>query len=382
MKIAAFNIENLFDRAKVFNSDDQGTSDAVLDAHAGLNKLFQEEIYTDQIKQEMLVHIEALGLLRSDEGPYARLRKIRGQLILRPRRSSGREPYIKASGRDKWIGWCELKTEAVDEIAIEMTARMINDLEADVLAVVEAESRPVFNMFFDLYSRKMTFTKPFKHVMIIDGNDTRGIDVGVASVNGYPIGEIRSHVDDLNENGKEIFSRDAPEYTIVTPNDNRVIVIPNHFKSKFGGNDPDGQRRRKRQADEVLNIYHRLISEGEQNVVILGDLNDTPDSDELSNLLNSSDLRDVSDHPNFTDFEFNVDNGNRGIGTYGTGNDVNKIDYLLLSPALFEKVTLGGIFRKGIWPGSRPQRWDVYPELQSKEQAASDHHAIWAEIDI
>lgn len=382
MKIAAFNIENLFDRAKVFNTGNQGTSDEVLDAHASLNKLFEEEVYTEQIQQEMLENIETLGLLRSDEGPYVRLRKIRGQLISRPKRSSGRAPYIKAKGRENWIGWCELKTEAVDEIAIELTARMINDLEADVLAVVEAESRPVFNMFFDLYGRKMTFTKPFKHVMIIDGNDERGIDVGIASVESFPIGEIRSHVDDLDEEEKKIFSRDAPEYTITTPNGNRVIVIPNHFKSKYGGNDPAGQRRRKRQADEVLNIYNRLVAEGEENIVVLGDLNDTPDSDELSNLLNRSDLQEVTDHPNFTEFEFRANNGNRGIGTHSTGNDKNKIDYLLLSPALFQKVQLGGIFRKGIWPGSRPPRWDVYPELTSKEKAASDHHAIWAEIDI
>ncbi|MEP2184291.1 MAG: endonuclease/exonuclease/phosphatase family protein, partial [Roseibium sp.] len=125
-----------------------------------------------------------------------------------------------------------------------------------------------------------------------------------------------------------------------------------------------------------------LIADGFENVVVLGDLNDTPDSPELAPLLADTDLKDVCEHPNFTEFEFNVDNGNKGIGTHGLGNDDDKIDYLLLSPALFDKVTLGGLERRGVWPGSRPPRWEIYPELEKKHHAASDHHAIWAEIDI
>ena len=116
-------------------------------------------------------------------------------------------------------------------------------------------------------------------------------------------------------------------------------------------------------------------------MVVLGDLNDTPDSGALRPLLEETDLKDVSTHPTFTDFEFApASPTNRGIGTFGLGNDSDKIDYLLLSPALFERVTLGGIFRKGAWPGVQPPRWDVYPQLTRRTHVASDHHVIWAEI--
>ncbi len=64
------------------------------------------------------------------------------------------------------------------------------------------------------------------------------------------------------------------------------------------------------------------------------------------------------------------------------GNDNQKIDYLLLSPACFERVRAGGLFRMGAWPGSRPPRWPVYPELTAEIHAASDHHVIWADIDV
>jgi exonuclease III len=60
----------------------------------------------------------------------------------------------------------------------------------------------------------------------------------------------------------------------------------------------------------------------------------------------------------------------------------NKIDYVLLSPALFAQTVRGGIFRKGMWPGVRPPRWPSYPEITKEAEAASDHGAIWADIDL
>lgn len=384
MKIAAYNVENLFDRAKAFNSDDPNAHQQVLDDHAELNKLFEKEIYSTTDKSRMMVLIERLGMLHRDEGTertFTRIRKIRGQLIRRPRDSTlPRE--IVADGRGDWVGWCELKTETVDEIAMLLTARVIADVGADVLAVVEAESRPVLKAFQEFMAEKLVLPETYRHLMIIDGNDTRGIDVGLATRDGFPIGHVRSHVDDLKSDGFPVFSRDSPEYEVTTPSGAKVIVLPNHFKSKYGGNDPISKAKRLAQSTAVAGFYNRLRGEGIDNIVILGDLNDTPDSDELAPLLQQTNLSDVSDHPNFTGFEFNVQNGHRGIGTHELGNDSSKIDYLLLSPALFARVTGGGIFRKGAWPGSQPRRWETYPELTRKHHAASDHHLIWAEIDI
>jgi len=380
MRIAAFNVENLFDRAKVFNDEDPEAHRDVLDAHAELNKLFEKPVYSDADRARMLTLITQLGMLRSDEGKFTRIRKIRGQLISRPR--PPRQPYIVADGRDDWVGWCELRMGPVDEAAMLNTARMIGDVGADVLALVEIESRPVLLAFQDFMREKGVLPVPYRHMMIIDGNDGRGIDVGLATHEGYPIGEMRSHVDDLKPDGAPIFSRDCPEYEIITPSGAQIMVLPNHFKSKYGGNDPASKAKRLAQSLAVAAYYNRLIAEGFENIVVLGDLNDTPDSAELDPLLNGTALRDVSAHPNFTEFEFNAGNGDRGTGTHGLGNDDDKIDYLLLSPALFDRVTKGGIYRKGIWPGSRPARWTTYPDFTKKHQAASDHHLIWADIDI
>lgn len=380
MRIAAYNVENLFDRAKVFNDEDPAAHREVLDAHAELNKLFELDFYPDPVKERMLELLEALGMLRDDEGPFTRLRKIRGQLISRPRKP--KKPFIKADGRADWVGWVELRTEAVDEIAMMNTARVIRDMGADVLAIVEAESRPVLKKFHEMMLEKFALVEGYRHLMIIDGNDDRGIDVGLATRTGFPIGTVRSHVDDLKPDGFPVFSRDCPEYEVTAPSGARVMVLPNHFKSKFGGNNAPSRAKRRAQAEAVARHYARLRDEGVENIVVLGDLNDGPDSDELAPLLGDTDLKDASTHPAFTEVEFRANNGQRGLGTHQLGNDDDKLDYLLLSPALFARMTKGGIFRKGAWPGSRPPRWDVYPELRKPHHAASDHHAIWADLDI
>ena len=380
MRIAAYNVENLFDRAKVFN-DDSDIHREVLDAHAEINTLFEKTVYSDSDKARMLVLLEQLGMLNDNEGPFVILRKIRGRLITRPRDAS-KPRAIVANGREDWIGWVELKTETVDAIAMLLTARVMFDVGADVLALIEAESRPVLKTFQEIMAKKLDLAETYAHVMLIDGNDMRGIDVGLATRAGFPIGRVRSHADDLKPDGHPIFSRDCPEYEVTTPSGQSVMVLANHFKSKFGGNNPASKAKRQAQSQAVAAYYARLKDEGVENIVVLGDLNDTPESDELAPLVVDTDLRDVSDHPAFTDVEFNVDNGNRGIGTYGLGNDGDKIDYLMVSPALWDKITGGGIFRKGAWPGSRPARWEVYPELIKKHHAASDHHLIWVDIDL
>ncbi len=385
MKIAAFNVENLFDRAKAFNEEDDSKAQRVIRAVAELNCLFEIAVYSDAAKERMLELVAALELNRFNEGPLALVRRIRGRIFRRPQ-SGGIE--VVAIGRGSWIGWAELKTAPVDEVAVMNTGRVIRDVDADILAVVEAENRVALKQFsefvFDRVKDEVAHViRPYTQIMLIDGNDDRGIDVGLMTKEGFDIGLMQSHIHDLKPDGNPIFSRDSPEYAVTTPSGELIWVIPNHFKSKFGGNDAASIAKRKAQATRVAEIYKRLRGDDHDNIVILGDLNDTPDSGPLQPLLAQTDLRDVSEHDLFDTGEFKGREGTeeRGIGTFGLGNDADKIDYLLLSPALFERVTAAGLFRKGAWPGSRPPRWTVYEELKEKVHIASDHHVIWAEID-
>lgn len=175
MRIASYNVENLFARAKALNQDTWADGRPILAAHAELNTLLQNETYDEPAKKRILELLDALGLTKGDESEFVRLRKIRGRLLKRPKTGP---VEVVATGRPSWIGWIELKTERVDELAMKHTAMVIRDVDADVLGVVEADSRPVLKLFSGTLLQMLEAT-PYEQVMLVDGNDDRGIDVGI-----------------------------------------------------------------------------------------------------------------------------------------------------------------------------------------------------------
>jgi predicted extracellular nuclease len=151
-------------------------------------------------------------------------------------------------------------------------------------------------------------------------------------------------------------------------------VLVNHFKSKGYGSQEASNARRWLQAETVRTIYERLKLEGATMVAVIGDLNDTPTSEPLAPLFRDTDLKDVTTHPRFTS------DGRPGTFQNGTASD--QIDHILLSPALYERVSQGGIWRRGVWGGRNGKLWEVYPEMTSSYHAASDHAVVWCDVEV
>jgi endonuclease/exonuclease/phosphatase family metal-dependent hydrolase len=370
MRIATYNVENLFTRAKALNLDSWTEGRPILENYAELNKLFEEPVYSPDIKARILALLKGFGLEKVNEGKFVFLRVNRGDLVKRSRFTG---TSIVASGRGDWTGWLELKTEIINETATRNTAQVIRDIDPDVLGVVECEGRNALLQFSNTLLPAVGAT-PFDTAMLIDGNDERGIDVGLMAKRGYVINWMKSHVDDTEEGSRHhIFSRDCPEYGIFTPAGNMVWVLVNHFKSKGYGGQDASDRKRTIQARQVRQIIARLATEGAALIAVMGDLNDTPDSDSLAPLLQDSGFRDVSEHSAYqTDGH---------PGTYQRGGAKDKIDYILLSPALYERVQQGGIWRKGVWGPNKHPSWEIYPEMTTSYHAASDHAALWVDVD-
>jgi endonuclease/exonuclease/phosphatase family metal-dependent hydrolase len=369
VRIAGYNVENLFDRVRALDQRTWSAGRPVLEAYHRLTVLLEEGEYTPDIRTDIVRQLRRLDLVRGDVARFARLRQNRGRLVRRPR-TGGVE--IVAGGRGDWIGWVELTTDRVDELAMLNTARVMEDVAADILGVVEAESRTALKRFTD--AALLTGERPsYPQVMVVEGNDERGIQVGVLATEEYPLVAQRSHVDDTDAGGR-IFSRDCPEYHFGTPTGGRLVVLVNHFKSKGYGGKLVSDAIRRRQAARVAAIYRELLAAGIPDVVVLGDLNDTPDSEPLAPLLRDTDLRDISTHPSF-------DDGGRP-GTYGYCTARNKLDYVLLSPSLLARVTGGGIWRTGVWGGRRGTLWPIYDTMTRPVHAGSDHAAIYADVDL
>lgn len=375
MRLATFNVQNLFRRHPALDdgsrADDQSTAEQIQE----LNKLFEREAYSEDDKGKMLVLLSALDLLgRHSSGRTCRLRVNRGKLVDKHR--------IIANGRDDWVGWVEQKLTLVEQLPIRMTARVIHELQADILAVQEVENRNALREFNASYlrldnksgqatHRTKNSSPRFDQIMVIDGNDERGINVGLMARPGYTMSYVRSHahMGHLSGGGGQVFSRDCAEYLIITPEKQQVWILNNHFKSKRGG----GDAKRHEQAMAVRSIYERLKA-NRAHIAIVGDLNDLPGSTALAPLLGDGcDLKSAYDHKKFT---------KNGPGTFGDCTDKEQFDYILLSPALFDKVQAGGINRNGLWGGKSPGSWPRFEEITSKAQSASDHAALWVDLDL
>lgn len=369
MRLAAFNVENLFQRAKVMNQSSWQDGKEILKAFARFNTIILRAQYNAATKNELLKLLEELGLSKNDENQFVILRQNKERLVARPK---NKPAQIIANGRQDWVGWLELKNESVDEIATRMTARVIRDVAADVLGVVEADDRISLSRFNDQLLKPIS--APYDSIMLIDGNDERGIDVGLMTRSGTRIESMISHVDDVLD-GRRVFSRDCPEYTVRTQDGAKLIVMVNHLKSKGYGSTTENDSRRRAQAQRIRQIYDQRRAAGDELIAVIGDFNDTPDSDPMVPLLKSgSDLTDIFDHANF------VSDGRPG--THGNGAKGAKLDYLLLSPALAGRLGRAGVERRGVWGGKNGDLFPHYPEITAPVHAASDHAALWADIDV
>jgi endonuclease/exonuclease/phosphatase family metal-dependent hydrolase len=381
VRIASFNVENLFERPKAFKATDLNVGKPALDAYHDVNALIKKAVYsaTDRAKiRDLLVELDIYainihGAIRRKETlspKWAWLRKNRGTFDREPQDPT-QSVEIIANGRGSWIGWIELATEPTNEIGTRMTARVIQEVGADILGIVEAEDRPSLVRF-----NNELLGGQYSHAMLVDGNDERGIDVGILTRDGFKIESICSNVDAKDAIGT-VFSRDCPQYNVRTPSGATVHVLVNHFKSQSGG----GGDKRKRQAAEVRRIVDGLVQQGE-HVVVLGDLNEGPTAGgtQAPNLVslydNNSSLVDCYSLPGF-------DVGNRP-GSFDSCGLSNRLDYIFISKSLQPSFTGGALFRKGLWGGrvTRPTNWDTYPEMTTSVEQASDHAAAFIDLDI
>lgn len=231
----------------------------ILAAYEEVNALFEKQNYDAADRQRMeqllvildIYSVNQHGAVRrklTSSPRWAWLRKNRGGFDRQPEDPT-QDIEITASGRDSWIGWVELAKEATDETSTRMTAQVMMDVDAEIIAVIEAEDRPSLLRF-----NQELMNGKYGHVMLIDGNDERGIDVGIMTKSGFPVRNIRSNVDAEDALGI-VFSRDCPEYEVTTTNGTSLYLLIKRFKSQSGG----GGAKRRRQAVEVRQIVDGLV---------------------------------------------------------------------------------------------------------------------------
>lgn len=372
-RVASFNVENLFARPKVFNFQDKSVGDTILKRIGDFRKILKKTNYTDADKARLVKEFtEDSASSDPEKKPlkdYIVIREDRGSKLWKTtnRKITG----VKASGSRDLDLTIEFKKAKYSETARENTAKVIKSAKADIACIVEADSRETLRRFdTDMLGSK------YRYEMLIDGNDNRGIDVGLYS--RFPIGGIWTHIFDGSGNSRT-FSRDCPEYEILLPNGQSLYLLCNHLKSKGYDYNGNADNRRQRQATAIADILKGYDLETDL-VVVAGDMNDTPDSLPLKPLMDVDNLFDV------LELQFGNDKGKRWTYHY---TSFEQIDFVLVSKPLKEAFLKAGVERRGIAKLKKLTENDPavpdeieYDSVTSWTNQASDHGAVWAEFEL
>jgi endonuclease/exonuclease/phosphatase family metal-dependent hydrolase len=185
-----------------------------------------------------------------------------------------------------------------------LIAGRIKRIDLDVLAVQEVEDIDTLRQF-----NRTELGGLYPHVVLVEGNDPRLIDIGLLSK--LPLGAVTSwqHIPDPQD-GNPLFSRDLLQVDVLTANRKQKLftLFNNHLKSHFvpfTAPDPAAESARanelrRRQCAAAATI---IASETRPNsrYLVVGDMNDPPDSDFLAPLTTSPELKLTSGLTNPTE---------------------------------------------------------------------------------
>lgn len=222
---------------------------------------------------------------------------------------------------------------------LEQVATMIRKLNADVIAFEEIENENVLKAFIT----EMLGDMNYKYVAAATTNDGRGIRTAIAS--RLPIQSIVSYrFLDLTLEGDQRtwrFARDLMHVKLEVSKDRTLHAFVVHLKSKSSrgeGDDKQGASWRLAEATMARKIIDGILAkEPDAWILMTGDLNDTPDSPPIKQLIGdlpASATRAAS--KGLTDLHEHL-MGEDAI-SYLKKPYRSRIDYILTSPALAKRV--------------------------------------------
>lgn len=370
MKLATFNIQNLFHRH----------SDLLEIEYGNKSEIWREEFEALMLKKTRTVLDytrlrELANLLRFDKPPYEpylSMANIDGNLQVKP---SMKVMETKATYMTDWNGWTKLNTVPISKNSIKNKAKAILDVDPDIILLQQVENRKSLIQFHEIFFKKNQ-KAVYEEIMHLQGNDGKGLGMGILLKGGYHIKSIKSFANERDENGSLLFDNGFQQYKIKTPENKTVFLLccqlADHGIS---------ESHRKRQVMKIAKTYTDLRSKGYQHILVAGTLNAPSYSDSISAIF-ESDLLDVVKHDSFKVMtDSGTDASYYRMGAYRKGVNIKQKDYLLVSPAFHDKIDDCGMNRKAMWPLKKPE-WETYDTVENEKDAASDHPLLWADFKL
>ncbi len=256
-------------------------------------------------------------------------------------------------------------------------AERIAAMDADVLAVQEVEDITTLTTFAHTDLADLGY----RHVVLVEGNDPRLIDVGVLS--RLPIGGVTSWRRAVHDpaDTDTVFSRDLLQVAILTADRSRrlLTVFNTHLKSQFCDfrDDPatcqdHNNSLRRRQAETAARII-AAQTRPDSRYLLCGDMNDTPDSPFLAPIVTQATpglvdglAKAVPDRPAPADTPPAPDRPwSSRFKQAGKPARYELLDQVWLAPSVADRLTGAGIGRR-----TRLTR------------DGSDHDPVWVDLDL
>jgi len=312
--------------------------------------------------------------------------------------------------------------------ALQLTALAIAEARADIICLQEVENMEALEAFEYGYLFKMT-GRGYRHKYLIEGNDSRGIDVAVMMRDETATGEtiefvsVKSHAQltyqkaglfngKLKEMGLEpedkVFRRDCLEVDVKIGGRPLTLYVV-HFKSMGGGKAGSDCRLwtmpiREAESKAVRQIIEIRFGKGKtdnKNWVICGDLNDYRMCIKVHGERHTG-FEFKPHHEPVSGYDAMLDNGfshdiskrleemERWSLYHARGLEERhlcQLDYLLLSPRLADRnqkavpevIRAGQPFRTPFPEGRAVER---YPRIGWDRPKASDHCPVVVELSV
>ncbi|MGB5663633.1 hypothetical protein [Eudoraea sp.] len=372
MKIATYNIQNLFHRNKELIKENRLQKQHFWNEE--LESLFTKGDKTEKNYVRMRELAVLLGFNKAPFEPYVSIKNLEGNLMVEtsPLTSDNRASYYS-----DWNGWIKLATNPIRKAAILNKAKVINEINPDILFLQEVESRTSLIQFNSLFLKR-EMQSPYTEIIHMEGNGSRGNGIGVLMKKGCRVTTMCSFANERDLEDEPLFDKNVMQFRITTDDGYEFFVLCCQLMDE--SNLEISDKKRKRQANKVGAIYKELQTNGHDNIIVLGNLNAPCYSSSLSSLLQDTDLKDIVKH---NSFEADLDLGNHSgyfrMGGYRKGINIKQKDYLLLSSFLFQRVNDSGLNRKAVWPSKMP-KWPLYESVKNELDSASDHPLIWSNL--
>jgi endonuclease/exonuclease/phosphatase family metal-dependent hydrolase len=291
-----------------------------------------------------------------------------------------------------------------DEIRT-FTALAIRQGHPDVLLLQEVESMHALRRFHDLYLTRLG-ARAMPHMAVLEGNDSRGIDVGVLS--RLPLESLTSHkdltLDQLYRGGfvwehyglhrrsiehdrllgdpeMRVFRRDCLEIRLEL-NGRTLLLFNCHFKAI----DPDRKQTRAFRVAESYAVRHlietRARARGLEDWIVAGDFNDFHHRDGVA--LPGHGLAPLLESGLVVDPMERLSPEERWTHFYPGDRTYNQIDFLLLSPALAARnaEALPEPIRQGLPYRAERSQVARFPRVGWDRPKASDHAPVAIELEV